>query len=67
MPWWIRNEDNNQVYGPYQIQARRRHEATSKRKIVVERSADGIPTLRAWFGRFEKQGYELAYPRPSGD
>ncbi len=66
---WIRNEDNSHLYGAYLIRSRRRLESTSTRKIVIERSADanGIPTLRAWFGRYQKHGHELVYPRPSGD
>ena len=66
---WIRNEDDGLVYGPYLTRIRRRLESTSTRKIVVERSADanGIPTLRAWFGRYRDHGHELVYPRPSGD
>ena len=66
---WIRNEDNSHLYGPYLTRSRRRLEPTSTRKIVVERSADanGIPTLRAWFGRYQKLGFEFVYPRPSGD
>ncbi len=62
---WIRNEDDNHVYGPYFTLPIKRLEWTSatKRKIVVERSADanGIPTLRGWFGRGHKDGYELVW------
>ncbi len=60
---WIRNEDDNHVYGPYFTLPIRRLEwaSTSKRKIVVERSADanGIPTLRGWFGLGQQRGYEF--------
>ena len=60
---WIRNEDDNHVYGPYFTLPIRRLEwaSASKRKIVVERSADanGIPTLRGWFGRGQQGGYEF--------
>ena len=66
---WIRREDDSHVYGPYLTRPRRRLESTTNRKIVVQRSADanGIPTLRAWFGRYQERGYEFVYPRPSGD
>ncbi len=66
---WIRNEDDGLVYGPYLTRSRQRLESTRTRKIVVERSADanGIPTLRAWFGRYQELGFELVYSRPSGD
>ena len=60
---WIRNEDDGHVYGPYFTLPIRRLERTSasKRKIVVERSADanGIPTLRGWFGLGQQGGYEF--------
>ena len=60
---WIRNEDDGHVYGPYLTLPIQRLERTwaSKRKIVVERSADanGIPTLRGWFGRGQQRGYEF--------
>ena len=60
---WIRNEDDNHVYGPYLTLPIQRLERTwaSKRKIVVERSADanGIPTLRGWFGPGRQRGYEF--------
>ncbi len=64
---WIRNEDNGHVYGPYFTRVRRRLESTRERKILVERSGDGITILRGWFGRFQREGYELVYPPPSGD
>ncbi len=59
---WIRNEDDSHVYGPYLTLPIRRLERVGKRKIVVERSADanGIPTLRGWFGRGRQGGYEFA-------
>ena len=64
---WIRNEDDNHVYGPYLTRQLRRLKSTSKRKILVKRSADvnGIPTLRGWFGRHRERGYELVYPPPT--
>ena len=66
---WVFSEDDGDVFGPYFTRQRRRLESTSKRKIVVEHSKDanGIPTLRAWFGRDKKRGYEFVYPRSSGD
>ena len=49
---WIRNEVDNQVYGPYFTRPVRRSTSSSRRKIVVRVSAaSGIPTLRVWFGR----------------
>ena len=64
---WIRNEDDNHVYGPYFTLPLRRTQSTAQAKIVVERSADpnGIPTLRGWFGRHRERGYEFVYPRPT--
>ncbi len=58
---WIRNEDDSHVYGPYLTLPIRRLEWAGKRKIVVERSADanGIPTLRGWFGLGQQRGYEF--------
>ena len=70
---WIHNEDDSHVYGPYFTRVYGRYytwpSGRLERKIVVEPSADanGIPTLRAWHGRFQLRGYELVYPRPSGD
>ena len=60
---WIRNEDDGHVYGPYFTRQLRRFKSTSKRKILVERSADGngIPTLRGWFGRHRERGHELVW------
>ena len=60
---WIRNEDDGHVYGPYFTRQLRRFKSTSKRKILVERSADanGIPTLRGWFGRHSERGHELVW------
>ncbi len=60
---WIRNEDDGHVYGPYFTRQVRRSKSTSKRKILVERSADGngIPTLRGWFGRHSERGHELVW------
>ncbi len=64
---WIRNEDDNHVYGPYLTRPLRRLKSTNKRKILVERPAavNGILTLRGWFGRHRERGYEFVYPRPT--
>ena len=60
---WIRNEDDNQVYGPYLTRPIRRFKSTSSRKIMVTRSvvANSIPTLRGWFGRHREGGYEIVW------
>ena len=66
---WIIGEDDGDVFGPYLTRPIRRPQRISKRQIVVERPADanGIPTLRGWFGRYQEFGYELVYPTPSGN
>ncbi len=58
---WIRNEDDNHVYGAYLTQPVRRLKPTGVQKVMVTRSADGngIPTLRGWFGRYRLRGYEF--------
>ena len=50
---WIRNEDDNHVYGPYLTRPIRRFKSTSSRKILITRSgvANNIFTRRGWFGR----------------
>ena len=60
---WIRNEDDNHVYGAYLTQPRWRVRPTSELQILVERSEDanGIPSLRGWFGRNRVRGYTLAW------
>ena len=60
---WIRNEDDNHVYGPYLTRPVQRFKSTSSRKIIVTRSgvANNILTLRGWFGRHRKSGYELVW------
>ena len=60
---WIRNEDDNHVYGPYLTRPIQRFKSTSSRKIIVTRSgvANNIFTLRGWFGRHRERGYELVW------
>ena len=60
---WIRNEDDNHVYGPYFTRPVRRSKPTSSRKIMITRSGYGnrIPTLRGWFGRHREVGHELVW------
>ena len=60
---WIRNEDDDQVYGPYLTRPLRRLTSTTQRKIVVERSADanGVAILRGWFGRDRERGHEFVW------
>ncbi len=66
---WIISEDDGDVFGPYLTRPIHRPERISKRQIVVERpaDADGIPTLRGWFGRYQAFGCELVYPTLSGN
>ncbi len=66
---WIRNEDDNHVYGPYLTRPVQRLKSTSSRKIIVTRSgvANNPFTLRGWFGRHRERGvdglfgYELVW------
>ena len=60
---WIRNQDDNHVYGPYFTRPIRQLKSRSTRKIKVVRSAYGnpIPTLRSWFGHHRQEGYELVW------
>ena len=60
---WIRNEDDNHVYGPYLTRPILRFTSTSERKIIVVRSgvANSVPTLRGWFGGNRERGHELVW------
>ena len=60
---WIRNKDDNHVYGAYLTQPLQRVKPTREDQILVERSEDanGIPSLRGWFGRNRVRGYTLAW------
>ena len=61
---WIRNEDDNHVYGPYFTRPiQRLSKSTSSRKIIVTRSgvANNILTLRGWFGQHSLSGHELVW------
>ena len=66
---WIIGEANGDVFGPYLTQRIRRLGSTNNRKIVVAHPADanGIPTLRGWFGRYQARGYEIVYPTHSSN
>ncbi len=64
---WVFSEEDGDVYGPYLVHPRQRRESTSRRAIVVDRTADasGVLVIRAWFGRHQNRGYEFVYPKHS--
>ena len=66
---WVFSEDDGDVFGPYFVRPRQRRESTSRRAIVVDRTADasGVLVIRAWFGRHQNRGYEFVYPTHSGN